>query len=124
MRHSTLVVVFSCHLSVAVVSQTASAASAPSMLSAPAATMASGFIMPSMASKAIAPVEQEKGYMDLNEAENEIQEEHDEDVGFDFVENTTADVYQQRQLEYEAIKLQVIEGNWTVKTRSRNCEFM
>ena len=47
-----------------------------------------------MASYAIAPVEQEED-VDLNEAEDEIHEDNEEDVGFDVVENISADVYQQ-----------------------------
>jgi hypothetical protein len=48
----------------------------------------------------------------------------EEDVGFDVVENITADVYQQRWLECEAIKLQLIESNWTVTTKSGNSELV
>jgi hypothetical protein len=86
--------------------------------------MASGVITPSMASYAIAPVEQEEEDVDLNEAEDEIHEDNEEDVGFDVVENITADVYQQRRLECEAIKLQLIESNWTVTTKSGNSELV
>ncbi len=77
-----------------------------------------------MASYAIAPVEQEEEDVDLNEAEDEIHEDNEEDVGFDVVENITADVYQQRRLECEAIKLQLIESNWTVTTKSGNSELV
>jgi len=62
--------------------------------------------------------------VDLNEEEDAVQENQDEDNdnGFDLMENVTPDVHQQRRLECENNKLQLIESNWSVTTKSGNCE--
>ena len=39
-------------------------------------------------------------------------------------ENVTADIYQQRRLECENNKLQLIESSWSVTTKSGNCELI
>ena len=59
---------------------------------------------------------------DLNDVEDEIQQENDEDAGFDVVENVTADVHQQRRIDCEVIKQQLIESNWTIIAKSGNVE--
>ncbi len=55
--------------------------------------------------------------VDLVEAEGE-------DAGLDVVENVTLDVYQWQQQECEAKKLQIIESNWCIKTKSGNAELV
>jgi hypothetical protein len=46
------------------------------------------------------------------------------DAGFDVVENVTLDMYQQQHQECEAKKLEIIESNWCVKTKSGKAELV
>ncbi len=62
--------------------------------------------------------------VDLVEAEDEMEVDNKEDAGFDVVENVTLDVYQWQWQECEAKKLQIIESNWSVKTKSGNAELV
>ncbi len=50
--------------------------------------------------------------------------EEDNHNGFEVMENVTADVYQQWWLKCKNIKLQFIESNWSVTTKSGNCELV
>jgi hypothetical protein len=70
----------------------------------------------------IAPVEDED--VDLLEADDEIQNEDDDGDIMDVVEKVTLDVYQQQRQQCEANKLEIIESNWSVTTKSSNAELV
>jgi hypothetical protein len=70
----------------------------------------------------IAPVEDED--VDLLEADDEIQNEDDDGDIMDVVEKVTLDVYQQQRQQCEANKLEIIESNWSVTTKSGNAELV
>jgi hypothetical protein len=76
----------------------------------------------------IAPVEDEDvdflEDVDLLEAEDEIQNEDDDGDIMDVVENVTLDVYQQQRQQCEANKLEIIESDWSVTTKSGNAELV
>jgi len=70
----------------------------------------------------IAPVEDED--VDLLEADDEIQNEDDDGDIMDVVEKVTLDVYQQQRQQCEANKLEIIESDWSVTTKSGNAELV
>jgi hypothetical protein len=71
---------------------------------------------------ALAPMQCED--VDLVEAEVEMQDDNEEDAGFDVVENVILDVYQRQQQECEEKKLEINESHWCVKTKSGNAELV
>jgi hypothetical protein len=77
---------------------------------------------PVASDRVIAPMEDEDA--DLVEADDEMQDENEEDAGFDVVENVTLDVYQRQRQECEAKKLEIIESNWCVTMKSGNSELV
>jgi hypothetical protein len=66
--------------------------------------------------------ETEEEDLDLREADDEIEQEDDEDAGFDVAENITANVHQQHHNECEVEKLELIESNWCIMTKFGNVE--
>jgi hypothetical protein len=62
--------------------------------------------------------------IDLLEVEDEIQNEDDDGDIFDMFENVTLDVYQQQRKQCEEKKLEIIESNWSVATKSGNAELV
>ncbi len=81
-----------------------------------------GTIPPDQAAAEDPMEESEEEDLDLMEADDEIEQEDDEDAGFDVAENITADVHQQRRNECELKKQELIESNWRIMTRSSNVE--
>jgi hypothetical protein len=96
----------------------ASVASAPVTL----ATVASANDEDTSTDDALASMQCED--VDLVEAEDEKDDDNKEVAGFDVVENVTFDMYHQQQQECDANKLQIIESNWCVKTKSGNAELV
>jgi hypothetical protein len=70
-----------------------------------------------------APMEDENADL-MVDVEDEAQQENEEDAGFDVVENITLDVYQQQRQECESKKLELIESNWCVTSKSSNVELV
>jgi len=70
-----------------------------------------------------APMEDENADL-MVDVEDKAQQENEEDAGFDVVENITLDLYQQQHQECESKKLELIESNWCVTSKSGNVELV